>query len=216
MVGNKVFEALKEVLGVMGFITFEDIDPEIRKMSVNLDGVVGDFKVALRRFTNNVDRGGGDTTSDKGITLAPIGVNIVAPKVFSRKPRSSFFMIANKRMKVLTELAFRDLDMLRLGEEKTVKGERARYAQEGSLITYVIPRTDRLHVVSRADRAFTVKKHFPRTRFVKQGLKFNKEFGEPGASGSVNKRSKMNTTRRSSRLFRNSGGTTTLSVVNKQ
>ena len=101
MVGNKVFEALEEVLGVMGFITFENIDPEIRKVSVNLDGVVGNFKVALRRFTNNVDRGGGDTTSDKGITLAPIGVKVVVPKVFSHKPRSGFVIIANKSMNVL-------------------------------------------------------------------------------------------------------------------
>ena len=89
-------------------------------------------------------------------------------------------------MNVFTELAFKDLDVLRLGEEKTIKGERIRDAQEGSQITYVIPRTDRLHVVSRADRAFTVKNMLPRTGFVKQGLKFNKEFGEPGTSGGVN------------------------------
>jgi hypothetical protein len=215
MIRNKVFEALKEVLGVMSFITFENVDPEIRKMSVDLDGVVGDFKVALQSFADNVDRGGGDTTSDKGITLATIRVKIVVPKVFSRKPRSSFFIIANKRMNVLTELAFKDLDMLGLGEEKTVKGERIRNAQEGSLITYVIPRTDRLHVVSRADRTFIVKKMLPRTRFVKQGLKFNKEFGKPGTSGTVNKRAKMNTTRCSSHLSHNSRDTPTLRIVNQ-
>ena len=96
MVRNTVFEALKEVLGVMSFITFGNIDPEIRKMSVDLDGVVGDFKVALQSFADNVDRGGGDTTSDKGITLATIRVKIAFPKAFSRKPRFSFSLLQTR------------------------------------------------------------------------------------------------------------------------
>ncbi len=168
MVGNVVFETLEEVLWVMRFIRFKDCDPKIRKMSVNFDGVIGNFKVASGSLINNVDRGGGDTTTNKGITLATIGKHVIIPKVLSRKPGSGFFITADKRMNVLTELAFKDLDMLRLREEKTIKGEGVRDTQESSLITNVVPRTDRLMMVGSADGHFTWQKVRPSTSLVKQ------------------------------------------------